>query len=153
MSNTCAICQCDIEEEHLGYLPCAHSFHTKCCLEYMERKLVTSSDIECPVCRVVHFRHGTADYNYIAAAIAPTDAVQSGNSSQSSFIVNTVTTSPQTGRDGVVINIPGELIPTSNTASKHSKFMKVRKTHIVVFVLVFIICMTLLLMVMLLLII
>lgn len=72
MACSCPICMeefKDVEKDDIVYLPCTHSFHNSCLMEYMERKVQENHDIVCPLCRQIHISVTSQDYAFIRRMI------------------------------------------------------------------------------------
>jgi hypothetical protein len=83
MDNThksCSICLEDMDGK-ASFLPCFHGFHHKCFHSYITDKISMKRDINCPVCRAVHFAYGDKNYSYIMNELyVPKEDTTLGNS-------------------------------------------------------------------------
>lgn len=61
----CVICQEDLVGKKCT-LPCTHEFHYDCLIfGYIENKIKTRTDIDCPICRCNHYKVDSNDYHYL----------------------------------------------------------------------------------------
>lgn len=65
---TCVICQEDIIDDK-SIMPCNHQFHPECMAVYIENKIKTKADIECPICRCNHFKLHSREYEFLRGEI------------------------------------------------------------------------------------
>lgn len=136
----CPICQCDIEINDVTHLPCTHKFHSECCADYIRTKLVAKVDIDCPVCRHIHFKTNSIDYQYMISEMLVMNHKKEMVSPVISNHNNVVseTTNPTT----VVINIPHSM---QNASPKNNRLGYLHKYRLAIIIAVICLLMVLVL--------
>lgn len=67
---TCTICLEGIDNiGKASFFPCFHGFHQSCFDDYIKDKIEKKRDINCPVCRIIHFEYGDKNYSYIVGQL------------------------------------------------------------------------------------
>lgn len=127
---TCAICQCETNWDNLSYLPCMHSFHSECYGAYIKQKISVNCDIDCPICRYLHFKKGTADYRFIVAQMGLVS--QNTSISPSPTAASLEDTSAPVTSTAVVIDIPSSEVAATKT--EEISFVRKYKTLLIVIV-------------------
>lgn len=127
-SNLCVICQeaINANDNTVVPLPCMHTYHRECIKGYVCSKQMVHQDIDCPVCRLLAFQHGTTQYNIFCASLSNVHILSSDVKGQTS------TSTPRRREpstpviEQVAITIP-ELrqfcIPEHNKKATHKKWL------------------------------
>ncbi len=102
--NFCVICQdaLNVADNTVVPLPCMHTYHRECIKGYVVLKQESNQDIECPVCRLQSFRHGTTEYNAFCMSLS--DSRPSDIRSQATSLP--MATTPRSAHSVSVTNVP-----------------------------------------------
>ena len=115
--STCTICLEGIEDMgKASFLPCFHGFHQTCFDDYITDKIHMKRDINCPVCRIVHFTYGDRNYSYIAGQLGRTTSTQM-TPNQTTTCNNFVFEAPRSPKRR---RAEIDSLPTSNTSNTSS---------------------------------